>query len=222
MGAGGALRPHPAPEPIERRTPAPPIPAAVLIAPIVALGVVGLLADGFGPALALRHPLLQVMLDPKIRYLVLTAHRVALVPWFVAGFVRLAIADPLWYLLGRWYGHDATRLLERHLGAGRVIRLVERLFSRVSWLLVIVVPDGFVCLLAGATDMPPLLVGLLDLVGTIGRLVMVLVVARALAGPVTRATDLMAGYQWWLVAVSVAIAAGQVIRVLHAGRRARS
>jgi membrane protein DedA with SNARE-associated domain len=186
----------------------------------VALGIVGLFADGFGPVLALKHPLLQIMLDPKLRYLILTAPRVAPVPWFVAGFVRLTLADPLWYLLGRWYGEDATRFIERHLGARRLIRVVERWFSRVSWLIVIVVPDGFV-LLAGATEMPPLVFALLDLVGTVGRLLLVLVLAGVLAGPLSAATHLIAGYQWWLVALSLAIGGVHVVRLLQATRRAR-
>lgn len=222
MGTRAAFRSDRPREPIERRAPTPAVPAALLIAPIVALGVVSLVADGFGPVLALKHPLLQIMVDPKIRYLVITAHRVDLVPWFVAGSVRLAVTDPLWYLLGRWYGNDATRLIERHLDAGRAIRLMERWFSRVSWLLVIVVPDGFVCLLAGATDMPPLLVGLLDLLGTVGRLLLVLVVARALAGPLTEATRFIAGYQWWFAALSVTVVGIYVVRLLQAARRARS
>jgi uncharacterized membrane protein YdjX (TVP38/TMEM64 family) len=118
-------------------------------------------------------------------------------------------------------GNDATRFVERHLSAGRLIRIIERWFSHASWLLVIVVPDGFVCLLAGATDMPPLLFALLDVVGTVGRLLLVLVLAGAIAGPLSQATHLIAGYQWWLVAVFSAIAAVYVIRLLQGARRAQ-
>ena len=152
---------------------------ALLVAPIIAFGISGLVADWFGPVLALQHPLLQIALDRKIRYLALSAHHVAPLPWLFVGFARLTVTDPFWYVLGRSYGEDSTRWIEKHLGGARLIRLTERWFSRPSWLIVIIAPDGLVCLLAGATDISPVTFALLDLVGTIGRLVVVAVLAEA-------------------------------------------
>lgn len=70
--------------------------------------------------------------------------------------------------------------------------------------------------------MPPLLFGVLDLAGTVGRLMLVLVLADALAGPVSSLMHLIIGYQGWLVGLSLALGGGCVVRrtlAQHASRR---
>jgi membrane protein DedA with SNARE-associated domain len=176
------------------------------------VGVLGTIADWLAPALLVAHPLLVVGLDPKIRYLALTAERVALPVWFAAAFVRLFATDPLWYLLGRWYGDDAASWLERRLGMGRTLRLVERWFGRASWPIVAAAPDGLVCLLAGATGMSPLTFVVLDVIGTVGRFVLVRALVGPFGGQIAGVGHLVGRYAWWLVAMSVTLTAARMWR----------
>ena len=89
--------------PYSRRT------LALLLTPIVVLTIVGIVADALAPALIDKRPLLQIFLNPRNRYLVLAAPQVDPIPFFVVGFFRLVMTDPLFYLLGWRYGDAAMR-----------------------------------------------------------------------------------------------------------------
>src|SRR5438874_1335917 len=54
-----------------------------LLTPYVALVVVGYVADIIGPHLITTHPLLQMFLNPRNRYLLLASPHVAAVPFYV-------------------------------------------------------------------------------------------------------------------------------------------
>ena len=192
----------------ERRVPLP-----VLLVPIVAAMVVAMIGDVIGPTLINEHPLWQINLNPRNRWLLLAASQVAAWPFLIVGFVRLVAIDPLFYLLGLQHGDAALRWAERKLGdeAG-LVRRIEHWFGRAAPAVVLVAPNGYVCLLAGATGMRVRTFLVLNVVGTIGRLTLFLVAGAAFRDQLLDVLELIQRYQWWLVALSLLIVSFQARR----------
>jgi membrane protein DedA with SNARE-associated domain len=182
------------------------IPVVVLVAPIVVLSVVGMIADALGPRLITERPLLQMFMNPRNRYLVLAAPQVDLVPFFVVGFVRLVLTDPLGYVLGRQHGDAALRWAEEKLGdEGGWIRRVERWFRRAAPLVIVVMPNLYMCILAGATGMRARVFVALNIVGTLGRLWLIWVAGATFDSELESVLGFIQRYQWWLVGLSVVV-----------------
>ncbi|CAN5187304.1 hypothetical protein BH18ACT4_BH18ACT4_03230 [soil metagenome] len=178
---------------------------SLLLVPIVALSVMGTVANALTPKLLADHPLLLVALEPRNRNLLLTASRVDVVPFVVFATVRRIISDPLFFLLGHFYGEAAVRWIERQSGAGgRLVRLAERMFARAAKISVFLFPGILVCVMAGAVGMRPRVFLALNLAGTIAVVVALRLFAQELDGPVgalQRWNDRNVG---WLTAVTVA------------------
>jgi membrane protein DedA with SNARE-associated domain len=180
----------------------------MLLGPIVALHVAGTLADWFAPALLARAPLLELFLNPRLRYLALVADRVGPVSFYSIAFVRLVLLDPVYYLLGLWYGDAAIAWMKRRFHTtGRVLDRMEQWFSRASTPILLLTPGGFFCLLAGATEMSAVRFAGLIVTGTVARLVLIHTLAGVFAGPLAAANHFIVQYQWWLVGASIAAAA---------------
>jgi membrane protein DedA with SNARE-associated domain len=191
----------------------------LLLTPIVVLTVAGTLADWFAAAIITEHPLLQMFLNPRLRYLTLASNQVDPFPFFAMGFFRLVLTDPLYYLLGLWYGDAALRWMERHGGqSGRAVRVIERWFAKAAYPIVAIAPNGFVCLIAGATGMRPVVFLALNVTGTIVRLVAVRALAAAFQAPLETLLGFIGRYQWWVVGVSVALGLFEWWRGRRAGR----
>jgi membrane protein DedA with SNARE-associated domain len=186
------------------------IPLALLLTPIVALAAVGTVADIVGPGLINERPLLQMFMNPRNRYLLLASPQVDAVPFFAVGFVRLVLTDPLFYLLGLQYGDAALRWAERKLGdEGGFIRTAERLFSRFGPVIILIAPSGYLCLLAGATGMRARLFAVLNVTGTVGRLILFRILAETFRDELLSILAFIQRYQWWLIAASLVVVALQ-------------
>jgi membrane protein DedA with SNARE-associated domain len=176
----------------------------VLLAPIIALTLAGMLGDWFAAAIINEHPLLQMFINPRSRYLALASNQVDTVPYYVVGFLRLVLTDPLFYLLGYWYGENALRWIEKRLGDdGGMVKSFERFFSKAAYPIVLFAPNGYICAMAGMTGMRPAVFVTLNVVGTAGRLVVIRHTAAALSSPLEGLLELIQRYQWWIVGVSV-------------------
>ena len=142
----------------------------LLLTPIVILSFAGVFADWFAAALIDDHPLLQMMLNGRIRYLLLASNQIEAVPFFVVGFLRQVLTDPLFYLLGLWYGDAALRWAEKKTGETGLVPWLKRAFDRYGSVIIAVAPNGYVCLLAGAAGMKVRKFFILNVGGTIVRL----------------------------------------------------
>src|SRR5688572_21397877 len=130
------------------------VPLVWLLTPFVVLMVISTVADIAGPKLITERPLLQMFLNPKNRYYLLAAPQVDIVPFFVVGFIRLVLTDPLMFILGRQYGDAAIKWAEEKMGAeGGMLRTVERWFGTVAWLVILIVPSAYWYVRAGASGM---------------------------------------------------------------------
>ena len=106
-----------APAPTHRRS-----RLLLLLVPIGLFTIASNVGGYGGPAIVAHHPLLEMFLNPSNRYLALAANRVDATAFYGIGFLRLVITDPLFYLLGLWYGDRALGWVKaRSLGSARVL-----------------------------------------------------------------------------------------------------
>jgi membrane protein DedA with SNARE-associated domain len=180
------------------------------------LGYVGL---GFGPKLITEHPLLQMFLNPSNRYFLLASPQVAAVPFFAVGFIRLLLTDPIAYVLGRQYGEAAVAWAEKTMGDEvGLIRKIERWFGKAAPIAILIAPNFYLCVLAGSARMRPRLFITLNVIGTIGRLLLIRLAGRVFSDQLDTLLRWIQRYQWWLIGVSLGLVVFQIIRA--GGRKA--
>jgi membrane protein DedA with SNARE-associated domain len=180
-----------------------------LIAVLVVANNVG---NIFATTLAREHPAVLITLNSTNRMLLLTTNQLDAVSYYVIGSLRLLVADPLFFLLGKWYGDAAIRWVERKWASqGQVLRLFERGFQRFAYAFVFAAPNNVVCLLAGAGSMK--LAGFLvaNLAGTATRLFLIRWVGDALFDPLDTVLDFFEEYRIPLLVLSAAIVAFSVV-----------
>ena len=141
------------------------------------------------PFLMGSHPLLLVALSPRLPFLVLAAPSVDAAPFVVVAAVRLGLADPLYFALGR-RGAGAV--------APRSVRVMETL-SRIqgwvgSWgpLAVAARPSGLVLATAGALGLRSMTVAGAAITGTMVQVLVVYLGGRALV----ETSENLAGLRW--------------------------
>ena len=156
--AGGAI----APAPGDRLAAEPRLvgrPTVRLIGPIAVLSLASAVGTAGAPWLR-GTPLLLMALAPRLPFLAFAAQRVGFLPFLVVGTVRLCLADPFHFRIGRRVGR------RRHPGRpGRPGRL--RLTRRASAVAVLIRPNGRHLALAGAAGLRVAVVVILDLAGTV-------------------------------------------------------
>jgi membrane protein DedA with SNARE-associated domain len=192
----------------------------ILIAPIVAMIVAGYTADALWPDLVNNNPLLLICLSAKNRYLVLVVNQVDVWAYYLIGTVRLLLPDPFFFAIGWFYGAAALRWMEtRTPTTGRYMRSIEGWFGKWGAPLVVLFPNNYVCLVAGAARMSPLLFAALNIFGTISRLFMIQIVGDIFSGPINSILGFVADWRIPLLAISIGIVAIFWIGELRRGRQ---
>jgi membrane protein DedA with SNARE-associated domain len=181
------------------------------VTPIVALLAVGAVANASTSWLAANHPLALIALEARNRNLLLVASRVDPVPFVVVGVVRRMLSDPLFFLLGHFYGADALRWAERRLGGGdRLVRLTERSFRRASGVMVFLFPGALVCVLAGVSRMRPAVFLALNFAGTLTAVIVLRLFAGVLEEPLEALLAWNDRNVKWVTAALVVTVAGSL------------
>ena len=188
------------------------IPLPWLLTPYIALVAVGYAADIIGPHLITTHPLLQMFLNPRNRYLLLASPHVDAAPFFIVGFVRLVLTDPIGFVIGWQYGDTAIAWAERRMGDTGMIRNVERWFGKAAPVVIFIAPSFYWCVFAGASRMKVRLFIILNVSGTVARLVLFRLAGDAFRSQLESVLDWVQRYQLWLIAASVVIVALQLWR----------
>lgn len=142
--------------------------ARKILIPLAALTVVSSLGTMAAPGLVGR-PLLLVALSPRLSFLALAAPKVGLVPFLVVAGIRLCLADPFHFVLGRRHGTQAIDKLIRW----NWLRRAHDLASKSVPLLVFLRPNGTNLAIAGASRNRTLHIAAADIVGTLAYLVVV-------------------------------------------------
>ena len=122
------------------------------------------------PDLVNSAPALLIALSARNRYLVLVAGQLNAWVYYLVGTARLMAPDPFLFALGWFYGPSALTWMEnRTPTVGSIMRSVEKHFVRWGHPLVVLFPNNYVCVIAGASRMSPGLFFFLNLTGTVGR-----------------------------------------------------
>ena len=145
-----------------------------MVAPIVALIAAAYVGDALTTTLADKHPLVLVLLNARSRILVLTTNQLDTLSYYLAAGLRLLSSDPLFYLLGRWYGDAMIVWVEKRSKTfGEQIRLYERGFAKAAYPFVFIMPNPYICLFAGAAGMRLGSFFTLNILGTLARLYLI-------------------------------------------------
>lgn len=170
--------------------------------PLAIFTIAGTIGVAFMPYFLSRAPLLLVALSPLFRHLVLVSPSVDLASLLAVAVPRHFAPDPFVYLLGRDYGPLAVEWVETNSpGLGRWIRMLEKLFARVGPLALLVSPDIAVSTLAGAARVPFAVFCAMNLLGTVGNVIVARWFGVALEGEIRAVVGF---FQAHLVAVTIA------------------
>ena len=178
-----AEAPRHSPATVARRRPSRPQVTALAV-PLVALVVMNYVGDALAPTLVDSHPAWLIALNARNRNLALVTN--SLDPWtyYSIGTARLLVSDPLFFLLGYWYGDAAVTWMERRTHTwGQLLRRIEQWFGKAAYPLIFVAPNNFICLFAGAAGMPLRVFFAVNLAGTITRLWVIRLVGEAFESP---------------------------------------
>jgi membrane protein DedA with SNARE-associated domain len=184
----------------------------LLLGPIVVLTALAYVGDFAWAGLVKQHPLWLISLNTRKRYLALVVPHTDPLPYYLVGTIRQVISDPLFFLLGRWYGDAGVRWLERKLGeGGSMVRFMERGFAKASWPMVAIFPNALICMLAGASAMPVWLFFLLNVGGTFVAMVVLRVFGDVFGSPLAAFTGFVNDYRIPIIAVSGVLVAINII-----------
>lgn len=162
-----------------------------------------LLGDLFLAEIVDRNPALLIALNPRNRNLTLATNQLSAVVFFSVGFARLVASDPLYYLLGYWYGDRAIAWTERRSRTyGPLIRDGERMFRRGSYPLIFLAPNNIICALSAATGVRLSTFIALNLSGTVARLVVVRQLGEVFRSPIDSVVNFIANYRTPILIIS--------------------
>ncbi len=177
-----------------------------MVAPLILLVIAANLGDAFMPYLVDNNPLLLIALNARNRNLALVTNQLDALSYYAVGFVRLVLSDPLFYLLGWFYGDAAVKWVERNTHTlGDTLRWVERNFKNFALPLVFAFPNNFICLFAGAAGMRPLVFAIANVSGTILRLYVIRALGETFSGPLDWLVEFIGNYRIPLLVVSIAL-----------------
>jgi membrane protein DedA with SNARE-associated domain len=178
----------------------------MLIAPIVGLIIASNVGDALATTLATTNPLALIALNARNRNLVLVTNELDAVSYYVVATARLLVSDPLFFLLGYWYGDAAVTWMERRTRTwGSTMRQVERWFGKAAYPLVFIAPNNVICLMAGAAGMSVAGFLLTNLAGTVLRLYLIRRVGETFEAPIDDVLGFLAEYRIPLLILSVAM-----------------
>ncbi len=193
-----ASPPRPGPPSIRARN--------VVVGACISLFVISIVGDSFLSVLYDRQPELFIALNSRNRNLVLAKPYLEWWAFFGIGAARLLLSDPLFFVLGRWYGDAGIRWLEKRSATyGPMARTAEKWFGKASYPLILIAPNNYICLFAGASGMPVPVFAALNVVGTFGRLALLWFVTDSVSEPLDWVRELISENRLPFFVLSVAL-----------------
>jgi membrane protein DedA with SNARE-associated domain len=186
--------------------------------PMAVTTILAWVGDAFAPTLLVSAPIVLIICNPRLRNLVLAAPTLGAVPFIAVAVARLLVTDPFFYWFGRRYGDVAIRWMEQKLGPGAAIVLwLERFFARAGLVAVAVLPNQWICLLAGTTKMRVRTFVILNVGGTIARVVLIWWLGDVFADPILSFNDWIGDHRIQLTLLTFAIVGISVWRTVRKG-----
>jgi len=158
-----------------------------------------------------RNPALLIALNPRNRNLLAVTNQLDAITYYTVGFARLVASDPLYYLLGFWYGAGAITWIEKRSRTyGPLIRDGERFFRRASYPLIFLFPNNLICAASAATGVSLRVFIALNVSGTVVRLAAVRWLGDVFESPIQSAVGFVGNNRWPVFAVSLVLVAWSV------------
>lgn len=183
-----------------------------LLVPIGCLVVASNVGRALTATLVNEHPLVLLALDARNVSVLAVSGSLDAISYYVVGTLRLLLSDPLFYLLGYWFGEAALAWVDRRGGSvGRFLRDAEGFFTKAACPLVFLAPNNYICLFAGASRMRPAIFLALNVSGTLARLALLRYVGDVLAGPRDSVLGFIGTYQLPLTIFGIVVIGGQAL-----------
>jgi membrane protein DedA with SNARE-associated domain len=194
-GETGDQRPTPS-----RRT------LTLIAVPLIVLVIMNNLGGWLWAGLADTHPAVLLALNASNRHLIATTNYLDAWTYYGIGGARLLVSDPLFFLLGYWYGDAAVTWMEKRTHTwGDLLRSIERFFGKASYPLVFLMPNNYICLFAGAAKMPIRAFVAVNVAGTVARLYVFRRFGEAFQEPIDDVLGWVGDHRVPLLVASVAI-----------------
>jgi len=115
-------------------------------------------------------------------------------------------SDPLFFLLGWWYGDAAVTWMEKRTRTwGKTLRAAEGWFHKAAYPLLFVAPNQYICLFAGAAGIPVAAFLAVNVSGTLVRLYLVRRFGDAFEGPIDDLVAWIGDHRVPLLVVTVGV-----------------
>ena len=187
--------------------------------PMAVTTILAWIGDAFAPTLLTKAPIVLIICNPRLRNLVLAAPTLGAVPFISVAVARLVLTDPFFYWFGRRYGDVAIRWMEQKLGPGAAIVLwLERFFARAGYVAVAVLPNQWICLLAGTTKMRVRTFVVLNIGGTLARVVLIWKLGEAFADPLLAVNDWIGDHRLQLTLITFGLVGFTIWRTMRKGQ----
>ena len=174
--------------------------------PLVALVVAANVGDALAPTLVDTHPAWLMALNSRTRNLALVTNEIDPWTYYSIGLTRLLISDPLFFLLGYWYGDAAVEWMEKRTKTwGGLLRRIERWFGKAAYPLIFIAPNNYICLFAGAAGMPLGAFFAVNVAGTVFRLWLVRQFGAAFEAPIDDLVSWIGDHRVMLLAITVGL-----------------
>ena len=186
---------------------------------LVSLVVLSNAGNIFFASFVNEHPLALIAMNSSNRNLALVSGQLEPLAFYGVGFLRLFAPDLFFFWIGRWYGDAAIRWMERKAPTyGELLRQLERGFDKARFVVVAIMPNNPVCLFAGAAGMSYGAFLTANVVGTIGRLVLIRAFSNVFEDLLGTLRDFIGDYRWPITALSIVLVAFTVWSDRRGGR----
>lgn len=201
---------------VRERKPPGPHTLKLLAAPIIGLIVLSNMGDALAPQLVNSHPLQLIAMNARNRNLILVTNQLDAVSYYTVGTLRLLLADPLFFLVGYWYGDTALSWMEQRTKTfGRTLRQWEGWFGRAAYPLVFIAPNQYICLFAGAAGMSVGGFFVANIAGTIVRLYLIRRLGEAFEAPIDDVLGFIGDHRIPLLIISVIVFGAMMVNELR-------
>ena len=203
----------------DRRQPPGRHTLKVLAVPIVGLIILSNVGNALAPDLVNRHPLQLIAMNSSNRNLILVTNQLDAVSYYLVGCLRLLVADPLFFLIGYWYGDSALQWMEQRTKTfGRTLRRWEGWFGKAAYPIVFIAPNQYICMFAGAAGMNVIGFFITNIAGTLTRLYLIRRVGETFQSPIDKVLDFIGDFRTPLLIASIALFAFTTVNELKKGR----
>jgi membrane protein DedA with SNARE-associated domain len=177
-----------------------------VVGPLIAMVIASYVGDALATTLATSHPAWLIALNARNRNLVLVTNNLDAWTYYGIGAVRLLLSDPLFFILGMWYGDAAVQWMENRTHTwGQMLRQLQKWFGQAAYPLIFVAPNNPVCLFAGAAGMPLRAFFAVNIAGTFARLWLIRQFGEAVESPIENVLEFLREYRIPLLILSVAL-----------------